>query len=166
MVIFELTGVRCLQVVLSDNANNETRREDLMEEDIGHALGRAKCTHHTLMLLAKDCLSADNDVIFDDLGVSKDKDQKIREFGSSNVLNSLQYQLYKLFGHGWGSYVFGDGAVKFRTWMEEKHKGMLLDYIRKWGGLMIYIYIVMIVVMHMNMFVKCRQVDWHEQTCG
>ena len=117
-----------MQVVLSDNEANETRREDLMEGAIGHALARAKCGHHNLMLLAKDCLSADNGVIFNDLGLSNDKDHTIREFGSSNVLNSAQYQLYKLFGHGWGSYIFGDGAVKFREWMEENHRGNVSHY--------------------------------------
>ena len=60
--------------------------------------------------------------------MSKDKDAVIKEFSTSNVLNSLQYQVYKLFGHGWGSYVFGDGAVKFPAWMKRQHPN-------KWVGM-------------------------------
>ena len=81
-----------------------------MEGIVGHVLGRAKCAHHTLMLLAKDFLAVDMDVLVSSFDISKDKDDVIKEFGSSNIMNSFQYQIFKLFGHGWGSYVFGDGS--------------------------------------------------------
>ena len=99
----------CIKVVISDNASNETKRENLMEGIVGHTLQRAKCGHHTLMLLAKDFLASDMEVLMSSFDMSKEKDAVIKEFSSSNVLNSLQYQIFKLFGHGWGSYVFGDG---------------------------------------------------------
>ena len=98
-----------MKVVTSDNASNETKREDVMEGIVGHTLSRAKCGHHTLMLLAKDFLAADMDVLMSSFDLSAEKDDVIKEFSSSNILNSVQYQIFKLFGHGWGSYVFGDG---------------------------------------------------------
>ena len=78
---------------------------------VGHALQRAKCGHHTLMLLVKDFLAVDMFVLVSSFNMSKDKDTVIKEFASSNILNSFQDQIFKLFGHGWKSYVFGDGSL-------------------------------------------------------
>ena len=108
-------------VFMSDNANNETKREDLVSKMIGKEVLRCKCLHHNIMLMCKDIRKADNDVMKASLG--EQRDTVIREFGTSNILDSVQYQLGKLFGHHPNSYVFGDGAVDFPKYMQDNHAG-------------------------------------------
>ena len=45
----------------------------------------------------------------------------LSEFKTSNIGDSLQIQLCKLFGHHPGAYTFGNGAMDFPEWMADKH---------------------------------------------
>ena len=59
--------------VNSDNASNETKREDLLEEMAGHKFNRGKCLHHNIQLMAKTLRKCDGEVLIDFLGVERDK---------------------------------------------------------------------------------------------
>ena len=115
----------CVENVQSDNAVNESKREDVLEEMIGHSLNRAKCLHHNIMLMAKSLRKDDHACLSGVLGNAKDSDSGIR---TNNIVDSLQFQLGKLFGHHPSSYVFGDGDTDFPQWMRENQtdrwKGM------------------------------------------
>lgn len=43
------------------------------------------------------------------------------EFRTSNLVDMLQIQLAKMFGHHFDSYAFGHGVDKFPAWMKKHH---------------------------------------------
>ena len=106
-------------VFMSDNAPNEGKREKIVEEYIGKVVEKAKCLHHTLMLASKDVRKSCHKTLVEKIG--KHRDQTIQEFGTNNVIDSLQLQLHKEFGH-LCPYAFGHGGVDFPAWMRDKHK--------------------------------------------
>lgn len=79
------------------------------------------CNTHKQMLLAKAFRTADNDflkTIFPD-----ERDRNIGELRTNNILDALQIQVFKMFGHTSDSYAFGSGATKFPQWMRQTHPG-------------------------------------------
>ena len=87
---------------------------------VGKAVDSAKCLHHTLMLADKDVRKSCHKEITKDIGAARDK--KMGEFATSNVVDSIQIQLGKEFGH-LNPYAFGHGGVDFPTWMKQKYPG-------------------------------------------
>ena len=118
-------------VLMSDNAPNEEKRAGIVEGWTGHTVISSKCLHHTLMLAAKDVRKACHKSIIATIGV--DRDKRIGEFQTSNVVDSLQIQLNKEFGH-LDPYAFGHGAVDFPTWMQDNHPGMYIGMDRIVGN--------------------------------
>ena len=74
--------------VNSDNAPNETLREDFQELLAGRKFNRAKCLHHNIMLMAKALRKTDGAALIDFLGI--ERDTKTKEFATSNIGDSLQ----------------------------------------------------------------------------
>lgn len=76
------------------------------------------CSNHKNMLLAKALRNADHKLLIAALGDERDSD----EFRTSNLLDMLQLQLSKMFGHTKDSYAFGHGVIKFQAWMTKYYK--------------------------------------------
>ena len=74
------------------------------------------CNTHKGMLLAKALRKADHD-FFSSLFPERDKG----EFRTSNLLDTFEIQLSKMFGHHTTAYAFGNGVDKFPAWMKKKY---------------------------------------------
>ena len=116
---------------MSDNANNEGAREKTVEKWLGREVERLKCLHHNLMLASKDVRKSCHQMTIKMIG--KERDRKIQEFATNNVIDSLQIQLGKEFAH-LNPYAFGHGAVDFPTWMREEHAGKYIGLDRIVGN--------------------------------
>ena len=84
----------------------------------GSKLWAFYCSNHKNMLLAKALRNADHKLLIAALGNQRDSD----EFRTSNLLDMLQLQLSKMFGHTKDSYAFGHGVIKFKAWMNKYYK--------------------------------------------
>ena len=116
---------------MSDNANNEGAREKEIEQWLGRDLERVKCMHHNLMLACKDVRKSCHKVTSEMIG--KERDRNIQEFATNNIVDSIQIQLGKEFGH-LNPYAFGHGAVDFPTWMRAEHPGKYIGLDRLVGN--------------------------------
>ena len=52
-----------------------------------------------------------------------ERDKNISEFKTNNILDSIQIQVFKMFGHTHEAYAFGSGVAKFPQWMKQQHPG-------------------------------------------
>ena len=120
-----------IRVLMSDNANNEGGREKVIQGWVGRELQRVKCLHHTLMLACKDVRKSCHRVTTGSIG--KERDRKIGEFSTKNVVDSFQLQLGKEFGH-LNPYAFGHGSIDFPTWMDKHHEGKYIGMDRIVGN--------------------------------
>ena len=75
------------------------------------------CTNHKGMLLAKAIREADHGALAASLPAQRDTG----EFRTSNLMDMLQLQIAKMFGHTKNSYAFGHGVLKFRAWMLSRY---------------------------------------------
>ena len=80
------------------------------------------------MLLAKALREADHEFLKTILEAAGKGHRDSDEFRTSNLMDMMQIQLHKLFGHTKESYAFGHGVGKFPAWMAEHHPC-------KWKGL-------------------------------
>ena len=61
------------------------------------------------------------------------RDKRIGEFSTKNIVDSVQIQLAKEFGH-LNPYAFGHGGVDFPTWMNIHHPGECIGMDRVVGN--------------------------------
>ena len=80
------------------------------------------------MLLAKALRDADHEFLKMILEMAGNGARDSDEFRTTNLIDMVQIQLHKLFGHTKDSYAFGHGVQKFPAWMQEHHHN-------KWRGL-------------------------------
>ena len=121
---------------INDHAANETARvefiskiKDRVAKDLGLVVqeGETKlinfyCNTHKAMLLSKALRKADNDFLST---ICPERDHG--EFRTSNMLDTFEIQLAKMFGHHSEAYAFGHGVDKFPAWMKKK-------YPERWRG--------------------------------
>lgn len=112
---------------VNDHAANETARVKFISkirdriasqlgEDNKNPLVSFYCNTHKAMLLAKALREADHQFMST---VCPDRDEG--EFRTSNLLDSFEIQISKMFGHHIESYAFGHGVDKFPAWMMSTH---------------------------------------------
>ena len=113
---------------VNDHAANETCRVDFISKikaRIADQLGidtssgpiyQFYCNTHKAMLLAKAIRKADHEFMST---ICPEREKG--EFRTSNLLDTFQIQLAKMFGHHWDAYAFGHGVDKFPAWMKNKH---------------------------------------------
>ena len=126
-----LQGSLILNVAASinDHAPNETARVQFISKikvRIAEGLGLVQegemelinfyCSTHKAMLLAKAIRKADQDFLEI---ICPKRDQG--EFRTSNMLDTFEIQLAKMFGHHTEAYVFGHGVDTFPAWMNNKY---------------------------------------------
>ena len=86
------------------------------------------CSNHKNMLLAKALRDADHKFLKMILELAGHGNRDSDEFRTTNLIDMVQIQLHKLFGHTKESYAHGHGVQKFPAWMQEHHHN-------KWRGL-------------------------------
>ena len=112
---------------VNDHASNETARVEFLSKikariavklgiDDTNPLVSFYCNTHKAMLLAKALRQADHDYLST---ICSDRDDG--EFRTSNLLDSFEIQLSKMFGHHIDAYAFGHGVDKFPAWMQATH---------------------------------------------
>ena len=74
------------------------------------------CNTHKAMLLSKALRKADHNFL---ATICPERDKG--EFRTSNMLDTFEIQLAKMFGHHTQAYAFGHGVDKFPSWMKKKY---------------------------------------------
>ena len=124
----------------NDHAGVELKRVGYIEleirallDDDDYTINRATCTHHKLGFIAEEAVGKCAQNILEGL-VGDEKDKRIKEFSSNNMVDMFQRQLALLFGHHTGAYVFGNGVIGFPKWFGVRFPDLHLHKMKRQVG--------------------------------
>jgi hypothetical protein len=119
-----------VRAIMSDAANAAKATSNLVGEDLKQDVTVVTCLDHAGDNTAKAATKADDSILIEAVGRTKDPE----ELYTTSLVNNFLFALGKQFSHGPKSYARGVGVVDFRHWMQENYPGEWLGLKRTVGN--------------------------------